>query len=405
MADDKLAQEFYGLSIENYNKVYRSLITNENGCSLITPSNIGEEMSNTALTLKLSTGIPELDSLTKGGLKKGVHVIAGFRKCCKSTFSINLIYRALNEGLNVCLLSLEMTKHDVLNILISLHTFELDNKNAKTRDDIETMYVNDRKQYDEYLCSLLSLPGNLIIFTETDIENNLNRKDGTVITTGMYSETNLTYLFNDANKDCFANNGKGVQLLVVDNLNCIRTWNKKTTGETAYTQASNFFRKAANNFGSRSQDNSYGNEPVICLLLCQINRTGGKAAEYEGFYPDSCIAETVNIERDATTVIPIYYSNYIGNYALIKLEASRYCKSMDAPVRIPVNLKYGKIGLPLQVVNVNDDKLQQLKDINRFRLVKCKDAGGKEVFKAIPKSMPLPDGYLEINEEDDYDIY
>jgi KaiC/GvpD/RAD55 family RecA-like ATPase len=96
-------------------------------------------MKKSSNALRLMTGIPELDNLTKG-LSAGIHVISGFRKCCKSTFSINLIYRALNEGKNVCLLSLEMSKIDVLNILLSLHSFECNPEKAVTRDELLTLY-------------------------------------------------------------------------------------------------------------------------------------------------------------------------------------------------------------------------------------------------------------------------
>ena len=397
MTENNLTQTYYGLSEDSYKKVLRDILNNKDeSTSLVSPLNACGKTEKLTSVLKLSTGIPELDSLTKGGLKKGVHVIAGFRKCCKSTLAINLIYRALNEGLNVCLLSLEMSKSDVLNILISLHTFEQDSKTAKTRDEIEELYVNNIEKYNEYLYSLLALPGNLVIFTEDDIKNNCKHNP-----TPMYSESNLTDLFNQANKDCYKASGKAVEVLVVDNINCIRVWDKKTVGETAYSHASNFFRQSANNFGNRDKNKLYGNEPVICLLVSQINRTGGKAAEYDGFYPDSCIAETVNIERDATTVIPVYTNAWLisSNVAFIKLEASRCCKAMDSPLEIPINLPFGKIGLPISKVNIDNEKLKQLKLMNKLRLVKQRDDKGKVRYIGILKNEPLPDGYIEY---DDY---
>ena len=119
--------------------------------------------------VKLYTGVPEIDNLTKG-LKQGLHVISGFRKCCKSTFAINMIYRALNDGLNVCLLSLEMSKMEIINILLSLHSYECDSLTAINRDELLMLYELDRDKYNDYLFSFLSLKGNLFIITEKEIE-------------------------------------------------------------------------------------------------------------------------------------------------------------------------------------------------------------------------------------------
>lgn len=383
-----------GISSQEYLNILKTMkLKNENDLS-IEGINIDEEVKNTTSSVKLLTGIPDIDNLTKG-LGTGVHVLAGFRKCCKSTLALNLIYRALNEGLNVCLLSLEMSKIDVINTLVSLHTFEVNPKSAITRDELALTYELDREKYNEYLYSFMSLPGNLIIYTEKDIEN--NAKKNRMCT---YTDSNLIDIFNETNKSCYNKTGKAVQVLVVDNINCIRTWGISTTGEKAYSKASNFFRQSALNFGDMLQDeeeNSYGNTPVICLLLCQINRTGGKEALYNGFYPDSCIAETVNIERDATTIIPIYTNQmYIeSNIAMVKLEASRYSKAMLGPVDIPVYLQYGKLGYPIEKINVNEEKMKTLKLQNNFRLVRVELPNGDIKDILLPKDSPIPEGYEE----------
>lgn len=353
---------------------------------------IEKETSKTTSNIKLLTGIPDIDNLTKG-LRTGVHVLAGFRKCCKSTLALNLIYRSLNEGLNVCLLSLEMSKIDVLNTLVSLHSFEVNPKDSVSRDELQMLYELDRDSYNKYLYSFLSLPGNLIVYSEKDLEDNKNGP--------TYSESNLNSMFDKANECCYQKNGKEIQVLVVDNINCIRVWDKKTMGETATTSASNYFRKVALNFGTRIEDcqgNCYGANPVILLLLAQINRSGGKEALYNGFYPESAIAETVNIERDATTIIPIYTNQmYIeSNVAFIKLEASRYSPAMIGPVDVPINLKYGKIGFPLEKVNVDETKAQLLKKKADYNIVEVQAPDGTVEKIVLPKGQPIPDGYKKV---------
>lgn len=350
-AEDKIIKYISsqcGISVDEYKKIERAVSDNQNDLTL-QGLDISKEMKKSTSNIRLLTGIQELDNLT-GGLRAGVNVISGFRKCCKSTFALNLVYRALNDGMNVCLLSLEMTKADVINMLISLHSFELDPKTAITRDEIENCYNNSRDKYNDYLNSFLSLPGNLIIYTEDDI--------------CTYNESQFNDKFNLANECFICKNNKITDLLVVDNINCIREWGK-STGEKAYTNASNYFRKVSLSFGM--PENGYNLKPVICLLLCQINRAGGKDAGYSGFYPESCIAETVNIERDATTIIPIYV-NPKGEReeALIKLEASRYSKPMDNEVSVPMVLRYGKIGPRITKININQSKIKLREELSKY---------------------------------------
>ena len=145
-----------GISVDEYKKLERAVSGNQNDLTL-QGLDISKEMKKSTSNIRLLTGIQELDNLT-GGLRAGVNVISGFRKCCKSTFALNLVYRALNDGMNVCLLSLEMTKADVINMLISLHSFELDPKTAITRDEIENCYNNSRDKYNDYLNSFFCLP-------------------------------------------------------------------------------------------------------------------------------------------------------------------------------------------------------------------------------------------------------
>ena len=103
--------------------------------------------------------------------------------------------------MNVCLLSLEMSKIDIINTLVSLHSFEVNPNAAITRDELSMLYDLDREKYNGYLYSFMSLPGNLIIYTEKDIEANVKRP---ILLT--YSEANFNSLFNKANKSCYNKN-------------------------------------------------------------------------------------------------------------------------------------------------------------------------------------------------------
>lgn len=120
MENEELLKELSqncGISSQEYLSILKNIKSKNNNDLSIESINMDEEVKKTTSNVRLLTGIPEIDNLTKG-LGTGVHVLAGFRKCCKSTLALNLIYRALNEGLNVCLLSLEMSKIDVINTLV-----------------------------------------------------------------------------------------------------------------------------------------------------------------------------------------------------------------------------------------------------------------------------------------------
>lgn len=314
-----------------------------------------EQYSN----LRLFTGIPEVDSITNG-LRPGLTVIAGFTKCCKTTFTLNIILKALNEGKNVCLLSLEMTKRSVLNALVSLLTYEIDPEASLTRDELDELYHLDRNGYNKKLNLLKSLPGTLIVLSEKELEES-------VTGTFRYSEENLNRVFENANKYFVDTTGKEAEVVAVDNINCIKKW-ENTTSESGYTQASNYFRKISLNFapyvdydtnGSKKQ---YGGKPVIMLLVSQVNRTGGQQALEWGYYPPSCIAETVSMERDCTALISILVQPFVNDVARIKLELSRFSAVMDMSVDCPLNLPYAKVGLPLGEINIDKELYESLKE-------------------------------------------
>ena len=406
----------FELSTEDYTELLNIYSKSENEEDLSIESlDIEKEMKKDISNVKLYTGVPEIDNLTKG-LKQGLHVISGFRKCCKSTFAINMIYRALNDGLNVCLLSLEMSKMEIINILLSLHSYECDSLTAINRDELLMLYELDRDKYNDYLLSFLSLKGNLFIITEKEIEAKSYKS--------IYCEETLDNVFTTVNKNCIKKTTKPIDVLVVDNLNCIKKWDNMR-GEPAYAEASNYFRRTALAFGKAIYNESndcdseleyyndvavdgdgenpelLGRQPVIVLLLTQINRSGGKEASYSGFYPESCIAESVAIERDAKTVIPIYVNQDLidSNIAMIKLEASRISPAMATATDMPINLAYGKMGEPISEVYIDCKKEKMLRLLKHSKRVLVETASGDRYKAVIFDNKPLPAGYRIIDEE------
>ena len=68
--------------------------------------------------LGLPTGIPSLDAVTSGFRKSKVWVIGGYNAYGKSYFMTNMVNRLIEMKRRVCVITLEMTKEDILDRLI-----------------------------------------------------------------------------------------------------------------------------------------------------------------------------------------------------------------------------------------------------------------------------------------------
>lgn len=84
--------------------------------------------------LGLPTGIPSLDKVTSGLQPSKVWIVGGYNAYGKTFFMTNLTNLLVDMGKRVCVVTLEMTKEDIIDRMIAeklgLSTFEL----AKTRN-------------------------------------------------------------------------------------------------------------------------------------------------------------------------------------------------------------------------------------------------------------------------------
>ena len=101
----------------------------------------------------ISTCVEQLDNIL-GGIPKGkVTSILGWTSCFKSTWAINIAYKAQMQGLNTLYLSLEMGEYDVLANLLSRHSNQLKYKYNLAHCDLKRKELREHEL--EYLESTI----------------------------------------------------------------------------------------------------------------------------------------------------------------------------------------------------------------------------------------------------------
>ena len=128
--------------------------------------------------LGLPTGLPSLDATTSGFRKSKVWVVGGYNAYGKSYFMTNMVNRLIGMRKRVCVITLEMTKEDILDRLIGerlgIGIYEL----AKTvnKKGVEEQITRIEKNINDLdLCIFDSLYDINDIETRLRIENK-NRK-------------------------------------------------------------------------------------------------------------------------------------------------------------------------------------------------------------------------------------
>jgi len=128
--------------------------------------------------LGLPTGLPSLDAVTSGFRKSKVWVIGGYNAYGKSYFMTNMVNRLIGMGRRVCVITLEMTKEDILDRLIGerlgIGIYELA-KTVNRKSVAEQIGKIEKNINDLDLCILDTLYDIGDIETRLKIENK-NRK-------------------------------------------------------------------------------------------------------------------------------------------------------------------------------------------------------------------------------------
>lgn len=130
--------------------------------------------------LGLPTGLPDLDRVTSGFRKSKVWIVGGYNAYGKSYFLTNMVNRLIGMGRRACVITLEMTKEDILDRIIGerlgIGVYEL----AKTINKEEvSKQISDIEEHINNLdlCILDSIYDINDIVTRVKIENKNRQVD------------------------------------------------------------------------------------------------------------------------------------------------------------------------------------------------------------------------------------
>lgn len=287
----------------------------------------------------IKTYIPELDNII-GGIKQGtIATLAGASGHGKTTWAVNMAYKAARDGKRVVYISLEVPYRDLLYDLISLHSNDNKFNNIRLEHNkIRKGQLSDmEEEHMKKVCADLQaniLP-NLVILTER------NFKDFS------YGEVrDMLYKIDDVRE---------IYGIFVDHANLLKFQSKakfSNVGDSINEYIS-FFRKMAICFRI---DKNGKDRQIVVVLLCQINRTGlSKASDttkrdpnLEGKYDINALAEANELERASSYVFTCYSSDAqkIAHEARCQLLKNRFGQQQINPLTIsfdPAHYLYGEL--------------------------------------------------------------
>lgn len=167
---------------------------------LIFPRLLPSVEEKPALSIKVSTGIPGLDKMLKGGiLKNDVLLISGTTGTGKTTFGLHFICDGLQKGENALVISLEERPSKLVR---NAKTFGLELESYITKEMLEVLYISPvlyhpdeealiiKKKIKENNVKRLLLDG--IENLETSIPDNIQRKNYITVLLDLFSSLDVT---------------------------------------------------------------------------------------------------------------------------------------------------------------------------------------------------------------------
>lgn len=276
---------------------------------------------------KISTCISAIDKLNASFRKGTVNAVMGYTGSYKTLYCTNVSYQAIINKLNVCYVSLEISKAEMYYNFLSRYSNETKFKTALSHTDMKFKELDSSSK--EYLfdtlvpCFSEELSKHLVIIDETDFNSN--------------SSSTFDNLFRSAERRFMETTGKGVDLVIVDHLNLLKFSDAK--GMNDYSKVNHwmsYFRKNCKNFIRKHKQ--------VCILVAvQCSREGYEKAKHNGgTYSLTGAAEGNEIERSSENVLAIYSDSSLKEEKLAKIQLikGRNCGEMKEPILMSVNPKY-----------------------------------------------------------------
>lgn len=296
-------------------------VTNEN----ITYKNIFDELEEiytaSAIEKGIKTGITPVDQKT-GGLQPGTfNTLAGFAGAGKTTAAVNIAYNALQDGKNVCYITLEVPKVDMHYNLLSRHSFDKQFKKPISHSELKKRELTPEDKtyiFGEVLDDFRDKYGNMIyILDETDFDS--------------YGFSAIEARIRTCDKEAQEKTGRGIDLLIIDQAQLLKFGGGigQAGNETSVINLYvSFFRQQAINF-------LHSKRSCTVLMLSQINREGySYACKHEGRYTLTNLAEANELERASAMVIALFTDESLkaSKQVSIQLLKSRNGETIVDPI-------------------------------------------------------------------------
>lgn len=281
----------------------------------------------------IPTGIPEIDKRT-GGLQTGtLNTLAGFAGAGKTTAAVNIAYNALEEGKNVCYLTLEVPKVFMYYNFGSRHSFSTKFKTPISHSAVKKNSLSEKEMdyfFDEVLKDFHDSFGNhLYIVDESDFAN--------------YEFKSLEDKLREIDKLCEKATGSGLDFVIVDQAQLLKFGGgiSKAGNETSVINMYvSFFRQQAISF-------LHTKRTCCVLMLSQFNREGFRTAnKKDGVYSLIDLAEANELERASSMVISIYSNEELKLSKQVKTQLlkSRNGATMMDPVIVFMDPEFYAFG-------------------------------------------------------------
>lgn len=291
----------------------------------------------------LQTFIKEIDSKIGGMAPGSLTTLAGYTSHGKTTFAANIAYNnAKKLNYNICYLSLEVPKEDMMYNFLSRHSFEPkftkfayvphEKMRFCTMSDEEESFI-----MGEVLDDFMTSGGKIRILDETDFK------------TMSFGE--IREKLEGVDDEMVEETGYPLDAVFVDHAQLLKfsqSGKKYSNENSVLNDYISFFRKLSIDFRRDSEGNS---RKLAVLLLSQINRDGWKrAVKNNGQYNLNALAEANELERGSQIIMTIFTDEQLklANEAHVQLLKNRNGVTMNEPTSLFADFRAYVVGDDMQ---------------------------------------------------------
>ncbi len=287
----------------------------------------------------LAFGVETIDKAIGGITPGSFNVIFAYTGSFKTLSAVNIAYNnSFKKDFNICYISLEVIKSDLMWNIYSRHSFEMHSPKFPylPHDKIRHAQLTEKEEdflYNDVIPDYNNnKKGKLYLLDESDFES----------LTFMGFEKRL----REMETLCKKETGKGIDCVIVDQAQLLK-FGAKDSGIGQEGSVINawvsFFRQQCLNFLGSGR-------PIAVIMLSQANREGWKrAVKNEGRYDLRAISEANELERAAWRIFSIFTDENMKTSKEAKVQClkNRTGLTVMDPIVVfvdPVCYTFGEVG-------------------------------------------------------------